>query len=54
MKRYNLVDGVMVEDSNGMYILYTDYATAVNTINAQINSMNAYSMVVQSYIETLL
>lgn len=54
MNRYNLIDGEMVEDSNGMYVVYTDYSSAINNINAQINSMNAYSVVVQSYIETLL
>ena len=54
MKKYNLVEGVMVEDENGMYILHSDHVTTINTINAQLGAMNAYSTVVQSYIETLL
>ena len=54
MKKYSLVDGVMVEDENGIYILHADHVTTINTISAQINAMNAYSVVVQSYIETLL
>ena len=54
MIRYNLVDGVLVEDENGEFIKLADHTAVINTIKAQLEALNAYSVVLQSYVDTLL
>jgi hypothetical protein len=45
MDRFNLVEGVMVQDPNGEYCLYSDVmsvdSVAANTLLAQLNAIVA-------------
>lgn len=54
MLRYNLVDGIMIEDENGDYVLFSSYSSNMNNIHVQIDSMEAYLTMLKSYIDTLL
>jgi hypothetical protein len=53
MVRLNLVDGVMVEDPEGLYILHSDLSSTLTVVEAQVNAANAYIDAVQQYLNNI-
>jgi hypothetical protein len=53
MTRFNLVGGNVVEDEDGLYVLYTDFTSVLAVVEAQVNAANAYIDAVSQHLNNI-
>lgn len=52
IKRYTIVDGVLVEDENGEVVLFSDYQEEVQKLKTQISNLGWEAEYTRDYYES--
>jgi len=53
MIRYNIIDGVMVEAPDGVYMKVEEHNSVISNIRAQLAALRAYNEAFTNYMDTL-